>query len=89
MAPSITRLWYIAAIAVATAGTVEARGLGVAAELEAARASARAGGPVNGRDAELLERYGCLSGTNNDFCRKLEARGRDHPSHRRGKRPQD
>lgn len=43
-------------------------------ELEAARANARAGGPVSERDAELLERYGCLSGTNSDFCRKLSAR---------------
>ncbi|MGE0023648.1 MAG: hypothetical protein AB7S70_08470 [Hyphomicrobium sp.] len=41
-------------------------------ELEAARANARAGGPVSERDAELLERYGCLSGTNSAFCRSLE-----------------
>jgi hypothetical protein len=51
----------------ATAG-----GLGEAAELEHARANARAGGPISDRDAELLERYGCLSGTNSDFCRRLE-----------------
>jgi hypothetical protein len=36
-----------------------ALGLGEAGELEAARANARAGGPISGRDAELLERYGC------------------------------
>ncbi|WP_439541860.1 hypothetical protein [Hyphomicrobium sp.] len=43
-------------------------------DLEAARANARAGGPVSAHDAELLERYGCLSGTNSDFCRKLSER---------------
>jgi len=41
-------------------------------EVESARANARAGGPVSERDAELLERYGCLSGTNSAFCRSLE-----------------
>jgi hypothetical protein len=45
---------------------------GEAGDLEHARANARAGGPISERDAELLERYGCLSGTDNDFCRKLE-----------------
>ena len=51
-----------------------AAGLGSAMELEAARANARAGGPVSARDAELLERHGCLSGTRNNFCRRLEGR---------------
>ena len=32
-------------------------------DVEAARANARAGGPTNARDAELLDRYGALSGT--------------------------
>jgi hypothetical protein len=32
-------------------------------EVENARANARAGGPVSERDAELLDRYGALSGT--------------------------
>lgn len=41
-------------------------------ELESARANARAGGPVSERDAELLERYGCLSGTKSAFCQNLE-----------------
>ncbi|MFN3623057.1 MAG: hypothetical protein ACK4TP_03265 [Hyphomicrobium sp.] len=40
-------------------------------EVEAARANARAGGPTNARDAELLERYGCLSGTKSGFCQRL------------------
>jgi len=41
-------------------------------EVEAARANARAGGPTNARDAELLERYGCLSGTRSAFCERLD-----------------
>ncbi len=41
---------------------VVARGLEEAADLEHARANARAGGPISERDAELLERYGCLTG---------------------------
>ena len=44
-------------------------------EVEGARANARAGGPISDRDAELLERYGCLSGTRNAFCQRLEHRG--------------
>ncbi len=41
-------------------------------EVEAARANARAGGPTNARDAELLERYGCLSGTYaSRLCQRL------------------
>ena len=43
--------------------------------VENARANARAGGPTNRYDAQLLERYGCLSGTNSEFCRQLEHRG--------------
>jgi hypothetical protein len=51
-----------------------AQGLTAAGELEHARANARAGGPISGRDAELLERYGCLSGTRSAFCRRIEHR---------------
>jgi hypothetical protein len=40
-------------------------------EVEHARANARAGGPISGQDAELLERYGCLSGTRSTFCQRL------------------
>jgi hypothetical protein len=32
-------------------------------EVESARGNARAGGPTNAFDADLLERYGALSGT--------------------------
>jgi hypothetical protein len=49
-------------------------GLTEAGELEAARANARAGGPVSARDAELLNRYGCLSGTRSEFCRQRHRR---------------
>jgi hypothetical protein len=64
-------LVVLAAPGTATAGIVEG------AELEHARANARAGGPISERDAELLERYGCLSGTGNPAC------GGWHPERRR------
>ncbi len=51
---------------------------GEAAELVNARANARAGGPVSARDRELLERWGCLSGSRAAIC---QPRG-----HRRYKR---
>jgi hypothetical protein len=53
-------------------------------EVEAARANARAGGPTNARDAELLDRYGCLSGTRSSFCEARERRysGRRHRDRR-------
>lgn len=61
-----------------------AGGLVEAGELEHARANARAGGPVSERDAELLERHGCLSGTRNGFCERLDdERRRPHHKHRR------
>lgn len=41
-------------------------------EVESARANARAGGPGSERDAELLDRYGCLSGTRSRFCQERE-----------------
>jgi hypothetical protein len=59
-------------------------------EVEHARANARAGGPVSARDAELLERYGCLSGTKSAFCKRLSARDkRLHRDERRRKRSGD
>jgi hypothetical protein len=67
-----------ALIMLTAANPASARGLGAAMELEAARANARAGGPTNARDAELLERWGCLSGTRSAFCQAQ--------SHRRYKR---
>jgi hypothetical protein len=56
-------------------------GLTEAGELEHARANARAGGPVSERDAELLERWGCTSGTQNEFCERLDDQRR-HPHHK-------
>jgi len=53
-------------------------------DVEAARANARAGGPTNAYDAELLERYGCLSGTRSAFCQRL-SRG-ERPRYRKQRR---
>ncbi|MBX9927123.1 MAG: hypothetical protein K2Y05_12260 [Hyphomicrobiaceae bacterium] len=82
----MTMIVRLAAVLVLATVSVpaSARGLGEAGELEAARANARAGGPNSERDKELLSRYGCLSGTNSDFCRKLEGRPVKRTS---GKRP--
>lgn len=72
--------------ALAVPGPARALGLGEAGELEHARANARAGGPLSDRDAELLERYGCLSGTNSAFCRRLSHRTWNHVHRRRYKK---
>ena len=84
--------WILALVigmgAVATLQSANARGLAEAGELEHARANARAGGPLNDRDAELLERWGCLSGTNSAFCRKLSHRD-DRQDVRRRRRQRD
>ena len=75
----------VAGLAALTAsGPAAAGGLVEAGELEHARANARAGGPVSERDAELLERWGCLSGTRSAFCEGLAHRG--HRAHRRAHR---
>lgn len=77
----------VSALALASlSNPVTARGFGAALELESARANARAGGPVSERDAELLERHGCLSGTASAFCRKLERREWRQTQIRRKKR---
>ncbi len=55
-------------IMLVAAGPASAGGLTEAGELHAARLNANAGGPVSARDAELLERWGCLSGTRSAFC---------------------
>lgn len=72
--------------ALAVPGPAVALGLGDAGELEHARANARAGGPLSERDAEFLERYGCLSGTNSAFCRRLSHRTWNHTHRRRYKK---
>jgi hypothetical protein len=73
----------VGSVVLAVSSPAAAAGLAEAGELEAARANARAGGPVSERDAELLERWGCLSGTRNAFCERLAHRGHWHRAHRR------
>lgn len=56
-------------------------------DVEAARANARAGGPTNAYDADLLRRYGCLSGTRSSFCRGLShGERRYYRNHRKPRR---
>lgn len=87
IAKPASRLILAAGVAVlAGSGPVAAGGLGEAAELEHARANARAGGPISERDKELLERYGCLSGTNSAFCRGLDRREPQLPRRRHPRR---
>jgi len=64
-------------IMLTAAGPASAGG-GEVQETVAARANARAGGPTNARDAELLERWGCLSGTRSAFCQ-----AQSHPRYKR------
>lgn len=40
-------------------------------DVEAARANARAGGPLSSYDKELLDRWGCESGTRDAYCQKI------------------
>ena len=80
-----TVLIAVGLCALAFAGPARALGLGEAGELEHARANARAGGPLSERDAELLQRYGCLSGTNSAFCRRLSHRTGNYAHRRRHK----
>ncbi len=54
-------------------------------DVASARANARAGGPISAYDAELLDRWGCLSGTRSAFCRRI-AHGYTSPGYRGGKR---
>ena len=70
-------------LALAAPGTVAAFGLGEAAQVEHARMNALAGGPTNARDAELLERYGCYSGTASAFCQRLAHPRRYYRARRR------
>jgi len=70
-------------VSLAAPGTVAARELGEAAEVEHARMNALAGGPTNARDAELLERYGCYSETRSAFCQGLAHPRRYYRARRR------
>jgi len=73
----------MAVLAAVVSVPANAGGGGEAAELEAARANARAGGPLNARDAELLQRYGCTSGTRSPVCPGQHYRLRDGGRYRR------
>ena len=73
-------------VAVTASGAAVARGLGEAGDLEHARAMARAGGRVSEYDAELLQRYGCTSGTYSPYCHHYGYRTRWHHRHYRGYR---
>ena len=81
----MTRL-ILVTIGVFLAASVPASAGGIVegAELEHSRANARAGGPVSERDAELLERWGCSSGTRNPVCDQgyREYRHYRHRKHR-------
>jgi len=67
------RVWValLALVALAGTGSVSVRADSMWA-LENARANARAGGPISAYDAELLEHWGCLSGTNSAFCKRIQ-----------------
>jgi hypothetical protein len=67
-------------IALAAAGPAVALGGGEAGDLQAARLNALAGGPLSERDKELLERWGCESGT--PHCQALIHGKRYYRAHR-------
>jgi hypothetical protein len=73
-------------LALAASGPTAARGLGEAAAVEHARMNALAGGPTNAYDADLLLRYGCLSGTNSPVCHTHAYRAHWYRGHRRAYR---
>lgn len=55
-------------------------------DVEFARGNARAGGPISAYDAELLRRWGCLSGTRSPFCERRFDRRRYYRERRRERR---
>jgi hypothetical protein len=63
----------LSTIALSLAGVTPVRA-DTRGEIEAARMNAKAGGPTNDRDAELLRRWGCYSDTNSPFCQRLRER---------------
>ena len=77
MSVAVVSLGFVAMAAPAQAG------LGEAGELEHARANARAGGPLNDRDRELLDRWGCLSGMKSAYCNRDVRRSNYKPERRR------
>ncbi len=84
---SLKALLAIAATGLLTlSAPAHAGGFGEAGELEHARANARAGGPLSERDVELLERWGCLSGTEHPLCYRLSNREWQPYKHRKHRR---
>ena len=73
-----------AIVVLAASDQAVALGGGEAGELQAARLNALAGGPLSWRDKELLERWGCESGTPN--CQALIHGKRYYRAHRRTSR---
>jgi hypothetical protein len=61
-------LKYIAAVSLTVAAWMPVALAGDLEDTISARANARAGGAVSERDKELLERYGCESGTRSASC---------------------
>ena len=61
-------LKYIAAVSLAVVAGTPAALASDLTDTISARANARAGGAVSERDKELLERYGCESGTRSASC---------------------
>ena len=53
----------LTAVAAAAALAIPAANADTIFDVEHARGNARAGGPISGHDAELLNRWGALSGT--------------------------
>ena len=74
----------IGLVSLVAAGPASAGG-GELQETVGARAAARAGGPTNARDAELLKRWGCLSGSRSAFC-QAQSHQRYRPYKRRRRR---
>jgi hypothetical protein len=67
------------------AASAEARAQGWM-DVEHARMNALAGGPTNEYDAWILERYGCLSGTNSPVCHPHAYRAHWYRARRRAHR---
>ncbi len=56
-------------------------------EVENARANARAGGPLSASDKELLNHWGCESGSKAAYCRKIQGGANSGGHSKRYRRP--
>ena len=82
MRRSLLAVGTVGLLVLAASGPAVALG-GEAADLQGARLNALAGGPLSERDKELLERYGCESGTRSAFCQRLAHPRRYYRTRRR------